>query len=61
MPDISMCRTNECPKRFNCVRARAIPSAYQSMCNFYVDLPCTHFWDIEESPYKLADKPYGDV
>jgi hypothetical protein len=62
MPDITMCRTNECPKRFDCVRAMAIPSTYQSVSNFYVDLPCENFWHIKDSPshYKLADKPYGD-
>jgi hypothetical protein len=53
MPDISMCRTNECPKRFDCVRAMAIPSTYQSMSNFYTDAPCDWFYPIEYHTYSI--------
>ena len=34
MSDITMCTSNDCPKRENCYRAMAKPSESQSWCNF---------------------------
>jgi hypothetical protein len=67
MPDISMCRTKECPKRFDCVRAMAVPSTYQSMSDFYTmakslsgdggDSSCEWFYPIEYHTYSvITDK-----
>lgn len=32
--DITMCMSKECPQREKCLRAMAVPEAYQSWANF---------------------------
>lgn len=34
MPDITMCRSNDCPKRSHCYRAQAKPDKLQSYSDF---------------------------
>lgn len=34
MPDITMCRSSDCPKRSHCYRAQAKPSILQSYSDF---------------------------
>ena len=52
MPDISMCKGNECPLKETCYRYKANPDHYQS---YFVDIPlkedgtCDHFMEIWKS------------
>lgn len=51
MPDITMCVTNDCPKRESCYRYRAIPTGYNSQSYAAFEEACNknnyeYFWDI---------------
>jgi hypothetical protein len=50
MPDIAMCANLECPKRGECYRFRATPSAFQSYAAFKPepDGSCLRFSQISE-------------
>ena len=48
MPDISMCKGNDCKLKETCYRYKAKPSEYQS---YFIDAPfkdgdCSHYWEI---------------
>jgi hypothetical protein len=52
MPDISMCKGNNCKIRNNCYRYRAVPSDYYQ--SYFVESPfdpkkysCRYFWAVE--------------
>jgi hypothetical protein len=43
MPDITMCKNNNCPMKNDCYRYTAIPNAYQSYSLFEFDKKCDYF------------------
>lgn len=60
MADISMCANGECPRRQNCYRAMAKPSAWQSWIGFSPDASgeCSSFIKCEN--FARADiEPQG--
>ena len=49
MCDISMCRNEECEKKQQCYRYRAIPDELQTFCEFkYEDGKCDYFYPIQK-------------
>ena len=51
MPDISMCKNKDCPKRKDCYRFTAKPDEFaQSYGNFKWKKGegCDYFWDIKK-------------
>lgn len=48
MPDIMMCVNEECNKRKNCYRYRAIPQEFGQSYACFQDRGCTFFWEIEK-------------
>ena len=48
MPDITMCKGNDCPLKETCYRYKAKPCEYQSyfMEAPYKDDDCSHYWEI---------------
>lgn len=52
MPDITMCVGNNCPKKENCYRFKAIPDLVQSMfapeASYTGEDDCEEFWNIED-------------
>jgi len=51
MPDITMCKGQNCPLKENCYRYKAKPSLYQS---YFMEAPfknreCNHYWEIVKS------------
>lgn len=56
MPDICMCKENNCPKRLECYRFMAIPTPYRQ--SYFVELKydengCELYWPIN---YEDANK-----
>ena len=54
MPDITMCKAEECPLKEKCYRYIAKPSTYQS---YFVGFPgkgehCTYYWPVDEQRSK---------
>jgi hypothetical protein len=50
MPDITMCASNDCPRKLKCYRHEAKPGRWQSMAGFYnPDERCDFFIPIDES------------
>ena len=49
MPDIAMCKNEECPKKETCYRYKATPCCYQTYSNFKYekDIGCKWFWNTE--------------
>lgn len=64
MPDITMCRSTECPRAQECYRFRARPNPHrQSMASFYgqdVGGECDWFLKLEEGD-DLAGMACGGV
>lgn len=57
MPDIAMCKNENCKKKLKCYRYTATPSEYrQSYMNFTRE-DCSYFWD--NSKYKNDGKNKG--
>lgn len=59
MPDISMCKNDECPSAKLCYRHEAEPckwrQAYGSFSSeLWEDGRCGYFWPIEHAPTPLA-------
>lgn len=55
MPDICMCRGNDCPLKEKCYRYKAIRSKYfQTYFTLipYKDGKCPHFWDLKYEEYE---------
>lgn len=50
MPDISMCKNNECPLKQKCYRYRAVPNHLQTYASFKPNDKgiCEYFWKIEK-------------
>lgn len=50
MPDITMCSTDDCPRRKECYRHEAKPDSWQSYTDFYkhLGLDCDKFWEINK-------------
>lgn len=50
MPDVLLCRNEDCQQRATCYRYRAIPSNHQSYGEFYPmgDGTCADYWDCRE-------------
>jgi len=46
MPDIAMCKQEDCPRKMECYRYLAVPEHWQS---YILPNPkdCKHFWQIE--------------
>jgi hypothetical protein len=54
MPDIAMCKGEDCPKKQTCYRYRAIPNPLrQAYGDFHLELEdggqCGYYWDITDS------------
>jgi hypothetical protein len=52
MPDITMCKGENCPKKETCYRYRAIPSEHRQ--SYFVTSPikddvCEYYWKIEKT------------
>ena len=58
MPDITMCKGNDCPLKENCYRYKAKPCEYQSyfMEAPYKDDDCSHYLEMSSKPSKKLDK-----
>ena len=59
MPDITMCRSSDCPKRSHCYRAQAKPSMLQSYSDFTTQCYQSnflYFWGIERKTDELLDE-----
>lgn len=65
MPDITMCRNKDCPKKLACYRWCAVPDRWQSYSSFtYSGGECKHFAvnqpgdklrkDINENPVRCG-------
>ncbi len=53
MPDISMCKNEECPLKMKCYRHQAIPFKFQIYTSYkFEDGKCDSFWPIGKQ-YKL--------
>jgi hypothetical protein len=52
MPDISMCKNEECPLRNQCYRYTAVPEVYQSYASFKPDEngKCDYFIEMAQYP-----------
>lgn len=56
MPDIAMCLNNECPKRNDCYRYRAVANEYQQSYGPFKpddDGECKKFIDIADCYYRI--------
>lgn len=49
MPDISMCKNNECPLKETCYRFKATPSCHQAYADFNYKDGCDYYWEIESN------------
>jgi hypothetical protein len=47
MPDISMCKNEDCPVKNNCYRFLAKPSFLQSYGLFIYNNGCESFWNMK--------------
>jgi hypothetical protein len=59
MPDIAMCKGDNCPMKEDCYRYTAKPNSYQS---YFTSIPfdamyreCEHFWDNKERAFYNKD------
>lgn len=59
MPDICMCTSTTCSRRYDCYRAMARPSTYQTVTDFSTDAPCEMFLEIGIDDF-TEDSPLGD-
>ena len=52
MPDITMCRDNDCPMKDTCYRFQATPRPNGNQSYFYVGLrdgeKCQYYWEMKE-------------
>lgn len=51
MPDIAMCKNEECNIKENCYRYKAIPSCMQSYCSSFKQNEkgkCENYWQITD-------------
>lgn len=55
MPDFSLCRQHECPKRNDCARYLGVAGRYQSyIAPRWDENGCNLFWDTKwDVPFKL--------
>ena len=63
MPDISMCRNEDCPKKEECYRYRAVPNNWQSWTMFEPvgrEAKCDYFVPIEKGD-KLMEVEDGEA
>lgn len=58
MPDIAMCKGDDCPLKEKCYRYLAKPDHYQSyfMIPPYKDGKCDHFWEVGNRQVFLVSK-----
>lgn len=59
MPAICMCTTTTCTKRYDCYRAMARPSTFQTVTDFSTDSPCEMFLEIHPDDF-IEDIPFGE-
>ena len=53
MPDISMCKDDNCPARYTCYRYMAEPDTYQAYADFarpVEGITCNHYFSISPWP-----------
>ena len=48
MPDITMCKNNDCSKKDSCYRFKTIPDEYQSYFVDKMDWPCEYYCKTNE-------------
>lgn len=58
MPDITMCKNEECPLHMGCYRFRATPSCYQSYSMFSPDMEgeCQYYWPTFSEQARLKKR-----
>ena len=63
MPDITLCKGNDCPLKETCYRYKAKPCEYQSyfMESPYKDGDCSHYWEMSSKSSKKLDKVKQEI
>lgn len=62
MPDITMCRNDQCPMKMNCYRHQAIPNKWQSYTYYSPDARghCEAMWPVEKEETPSETKGRDD-